>query len=83
MLIATAIGTSIDAMAVSVSLAFLDVNIMVLPFAIGLATFMMVTGGMLAGNLVGSRFGLSAERIGGFALIGLGLSILINPLSGG
>lgn len=80
-LIATAIGTSIDAMAVGVSLAFLDVNIMVVAFAIGLATFVMATGGMLAGNLVGSRFGLWAERIGGFALIGLGLSILVNHLS--
>jgi putative Mn2+ efflux pump MntP len=80
-LMATAIGTSIDAMAVGVSLAFLDVNILVVAAAIGFATFVMSTGGMLAGNLIGSSFGRWAERIGGMALVGLGLSILFNHLT--
>ena len=80
---ATAIGTSIDAMAVGVSLAFLDVNIIVVALAIGFATFLMSTGGMMAGNLIGVRFGRWAERIGGFALVGLGISILISHLSAG
>ncbi|WP_157089698.1 manganese efflux pump MntP family protein [Bosea sp. WAO] len=80
---ATAIGTSIDAMAVGVSLAFLDVNIVVVALAVGFATFLMSTGGMMAGNLIGARFGRWAERIGGFALVGLGVSILISHLSAG
>lgn len=82
-LMATAVGTSIDAMAVGVSLAFLDVNIVVVALAIGFATFLMSTGGMMAGNLIGAAFGRWAERIGGLALIGLGASILFSHLSAG
>src|ERR1700730_6824824 len=80
-LLATALGTSIDAMAVGVSLAFLDVNILVIALAIGAATFVMSTGGMLAGRLIGMRFGRWAEIIGGVALFGLGLSILLDHLT--
>ncbi|MGO4670017.1 manganese efflux pump [Bosea sp. 2RAB26] len=40
-----------------VSLAFLDVNIMVIPLAIGAATFLMSTGGMSAGRFIGAQFG--------------------------
>lgn len=79
-LMATAIGTSIDAMAVGVSLAFLDVNIIVVALAIGFATFLMSTGGMMAGNLIGAKFGRWAERVGGIALVGLGISILHSHL---
>ncbi|MCP4564859.1 MAG: manganese efflux pump MntP [Bosea sp.] len=82
-LLATAIGTSIDAMAVGVSLAFLEVNIVVVAAAIGLATLLMSTGGMLMGRFVGARFGRWAEIAGGLALIGLGLSILHTHLTGG
>lgn len=82
-LMATAVGTSIDAMAVGVSLAFLDVNILVIAAAIGCATFVMSTGGMLAGRLISGSFGRWAERAGGLALVGLGLSILVNHLSAG
>ncbi|MGX1787869.1 manganese efflux pump MntP [Bosea sp. NPDC055332] len=81
-LLATAIGTSIDAMAVGVSLAFLDVNIAIVAAAIGLATFLMSTGGMLMGRFVGARFGAYAEIAGGLALIGLGLSILHAHITG-
>lgn len=82
-LLATAIGTSIDAMAVGVSLAFLQVNIVVIACAIGFATFVMSTGGMMAGNLIGAAFGRWAERLGGIALIGLGCSILFSHLNAG
>lgn len=80
-LIATAVGTSLDAMAVGVSLAFLQVNIVVIAIAIGLATFLMSSGGMLVGRLIGERLGKIAEMIAGVALCGLGLSILIEHLS--
>ncbi|WP_431283037.1 manganese efflux pump MntP family protein [Humitalea sp. 24SJ18S-53] len=82
-LIVTAIGTSIDAMAVGVSLAFLQVNIWAIAAAIGFATFCMATGGMLAGRLLGSRFGRIAEALGGAALIILGSTILYEHLVAG
>lgn len=75
-LVATAIGTSLDAMAVGVSLAFLEVNILVIAAAIGVATFFFSTGGMLVGRLIGERFGRIAEAAAGLVLIGLGASIL-------
>ncbi len=81
-LVATAIGTSIDALAVGVSLAFLDVDIAVVACAIGLATLCMSTGGMLMGSLISRRFGRVAEIGGGLALIGVGLSILFSHLAG-
>ena len=82
MLMATAFGTSIDAMAVGVSLAFLEVNIWVVALAIGAATFCMATGGMLAGRLLGQRLGRIAEALGGVALILLGSAILYEHLLG-
>jgi len=82
-LVLTAVGTSIDAMAVGVSLAFLDANIIVAAVAIGLMTFAMSTGGMLAGRFIGDRFGRAAEILGGIGLIGLGLSIFIEHMFGG
>lgn len=78
---ATAIGTSIDALAVGVSLAFLDVNIIIVALAIGFATFVMPTGGMIAVNLIGAKFGRWAGRIGGIALVGLGISIQRSNLT--
>lgn len=79
-LLATAIGTSLDAMAVGVSLAFLSVNIVVIALAIGLATFLMSSGGMLVGRLIGARMGRVAELIAGLALIGLGITILAEHI---
>lgn len=79
-LLATAVGTSLDAMAVGVSLAFLNVNIVVIAAAIGLATMVMSTGGILAGRYLGARFGRYAEIVGGIALVGLGTKILFEHL---
>ncbi|MDQ0506478.1 manganese efflux pump MntP [Xanthobacter agilis] len=81
-LIATAIGTSLDAMAVGVSLAFFDVNILVIALAIGLATFIMSSGGMLMGRLISERWGRIAEVLAGVTLIGIGVSILVHHLRG-
>jgi manganese efflux pump family protein len=80
-LLVTAFGTSIDAMIVGVSLAFLDVNIFIIAAAIGAATFALSTLGILAGRTVGTGFGRWAEAFGGIGLIGLGSSILIQHLS--
>ncbi|MFC3181906.1 manganese efflux pump MntP [Cypionkella sinensis] len=79
--VVTAVGTSLDAMAVGVSLAFLDVNIMVIAVAIGAATMVMSSTGILAGRYLGQRFGRVAEALGGVALFGLGALILFEHLT--
>lgn len=79
-LIATAVGTSIDAAAVGVGLAFIGANILVIAASIGFTTFVCTTIGMLIGKAVGVRFGKMAELVAGIALIGLGLAILIEHL---
>jgi len=80
-LMATAVGTSLDAMAVGVSLAMLNVNIIVVAIAVGLATFIFSAGGTLLGRLVGARLGQFAEIAAGIALFGIGLKILIEHLT--
>ncbi|SHL66716.1 manganese efflux pump MntP [Roseibium suaedae] len=79
--VVTAVGTSLDAMAVGVSLAFLHVNIFLIAFAIGAATMVMSSTGMLAGRFLGQRFGRIAETFGGCALCGLGAWILFEHLT--
>ena len=64
-LVATAIGTSIDAMAVGVTLAFIDAAIVVTALAIGCATFLMATVGILIGRFIGEKLGRIAEAVGG------------------
>ena len=79
-LIAIAVGTSIDAAAIGVGLAFLGASIWVIALSIGLTTFVLTTVGMLIGRAVGARFGKIAELIGGVALIALGTTILLAHL---
>lgn len=79
-LVATAVGTSIDAAAVGVSLAFLGSDIVTIALSIGFATFAMTTIGMLIGRAVGHRMGKIVEVLGGLALIALGTSILVEHL---
>ena len=76
----TAIGTSIDAMAVGVGLAFIDVNIWIAAGLIGLATTFMVTLGVMVGRAVSSVLGHRAEIFGGVMLIGVGVWILSSHL---
>ncbi|MDH0301558.1 MULTISPECIES: manganese efflux pump MntP [unclassified Pseudomonas] len=77
----TAVATSIDALAVGVGLAFIDVNIWVAAVAIGLATMIMVTLGTLLGRALGSVVGKRAEIIGGVVLMLVGATILYEHLS--
>lgn len=81
LLVATGFATSIDAMAVGVGLAFLDVSITTVALAIGFATFAMVTLGIMVGRLLGSIAGRWAEAVGGVLLIGIGSVILYEHLS--
>jgi putative Mn2+ efflux pump MntP len=80
LLVATAIGTSIDAMAVGVSLAILDVDITTIAIAIGLATFLMSSAGMMLGRLIGERFGRMTEVAAGLALCIIGVTILVEHI---
>ena len=68
----TAFATSIDAMPVGVSPAFIDVNIIVISLAIGFATFTMVTLGVMLGRALGLLIGKRAEIFGGLILITIG-----------
>ena len=79
-LIATAIGTSIDAAAVGVSLAFIGANIWIIALSIGFTTFALTTLGMMIGSAVGARFGKLAEGLGGVLLIGIGVTILVDHM---
>ncbi len=80
MLLLTAVGTSIDAMAVGISLALLEVNILLIAAAIGSATLIMSTSGIMAGRFIGKLFGRYAEMGGGLVLVTLGTWILIEHL---
>lgn len=81
-LAATGFATSVDAMAVGVGLAFVDVGIVPIAVAIGLATFAMVAIGVMAGRLLGSIAGRWAEALGGVVLIGIGSALLYAHLAG-
>jgi putative Mn2+ efflux pump MntP len=74
----TALGTSIDALAVGVTLALVNANIVVNALAIGAATFTMTTIGVMAGRYLGDRFGKYAEAAGGIVLIAIGIKILVE-----
>lgn len=76
----TAVGTSIDSMAVGVSLAFVDMNIWIMAAAIGFATFTMSTLGIMIGHFIGCRIGRVAEILGGAGLIAIGTKILCTHL---
>ena len=80
MLVATGLGTSIDAMAVGVGLAFVDVDIVTVAAAIGATTFVAVTLGVMLGRILGSAAGKRAELAGGALLILIGTTILIEHL---
>ncbi|WP_143350042.1 manganese efflux pump MntP [Enterobacter mori] len=82
LLVTTAIATSLDAMAVGVGLAFLQVNIIATALAIGCATLIMSTLGMMVGRFIGPLLGKRAEILGGIVLIGIGAQILWAHFSG-
>lgn len=80
LLVVTAFATSIDAMAVGITLAFANVNIAVAAVSIGVATTLMVTIGILLGRAIGTLIGTRAEIVGGLVLIGIGLAVLYEHL---
>ena len=75
-----AIATSIDALAVGVTFAFLEVRILPAALIIGVTTFLLSALGIYIGNLFGTRYKAGAERLGGVILILMGLKILLEHL---
>ena len=77
-MIILAIATSIDALAVGVTFAFLDVNIIFSIVIIGIITFIISCIGVKIGNVFGDKYESKAEKVGGIILILIGLKILLE-----
>ena len=75
-----AIATSIDALAVGVTFAFLQVDIVPAVTFIGITTFFLSMVGIKIGNLFGARYKKKAELFGGVVLIAMGVKILLEHL---
>lgn len=78
-----AIATSIDALAVGVSFAFLKINIWLSVLLIGCTTFVISAAGVKIGNVFGTRYKSKAELAGGVILVLIGLKVLIEHLMTG
>lgn len=75
-----AVATSIDALAVGISFAFLGVDIIEAAALIGITTFVLSGLGVYVGNIFGAKYKSKAEIIGGAVLIFIGLKILLEHL---
>lgn len=75
-----AVATSIDALAVGVTFAFLQVNIVPAVSFIGCITFILSAIGLKAGNIIGAKNRSRAEFAGGLVLILMGIKILLEHL---
>lgn len=75
-----AVATSIDALAVGVSFAFLRVEILPAVCFIGLVTFILSAAGVKVGSAFGARYKSGAELAGGLVLVGMGVKILLEHL---
>lgn len=75
-----AVATSIDALAVGITFAFLQVRIVSSVSLIGCITFGFSVGGVFIGNIFGSKFKGMATVLGGVILIGIGVKILFEHL---
>ena len=74
-----AIATSIDALAIGITYAFLDVKNCMFSFSlIGIITFIISLMGVIIGNKFGTKYGNKAEMVGGLILIFIGTKILIQ-----
>ena len=76
-----AIATSIDALAVGITFAFLNVNLILAIALIGSITFFLSVIGTKVGNIFGDRYENKAELLGGVILIFLGIKILLEHLN--
>ena len=75
-----AIATSIDALAVGITFAFLQVSIVPAITIIGIVTFVISAAGVFIGNIFGSKYKKKAELVGGIILVLIGVKILLDHL---
>lgn len=75
-----AVATSIDALAVGITFAFLQVNIWFAIAVIGCTTFVISAAGIKIGSVFGAKYKAKAEFFGGAVLICLGIKILVEHL---
>lgn len=75
-----AVATSIDALAVGVTFAFLKVNIIPAVSFIGITTLVLSMIGVKIGNIFGVKYKSKAELVGGIILILMGIKILLEHL---
>lgn len=80
LLLVLSIATSIDALAVGLSFAFLEVNIVFASTTIGIVALIVTALAYILGNKIGSLVGKRAETAGGIILIGIGLRILLEHM---
>ncbi len=76
------LATSIDALAVGITFAFLEINIFVIATIIGVITFIISAIGVVIGNKFGDKYEKKAEILGGVILILIGIKILLEHLIG-
>lgn len=79
-MIVLAIATSIDALAVGITFAFLKVNLILAISMIGVITFILAIVGTKVGNRFGDKYEKKAELVGGVILILLGIKILLEHM---
>lgn len=75
-----AIATSIDALAVGITFAFLRVNIVMAFLLIGIITFILSFVGVKLGNKFGNKYEKKAQIVGGIILVLIGIKILLDHL---
>jgi len=75
------VATSIDALAVGLSFAFLKASIVQASVIIGGVCFLMTAAGMVFGRKLGELFGRKAELVGGLVLLGIGIKILWDHMT--
>ncbi|MEJ2739079.1 MAG: manganese efflux pump MntP family protein [Dehalococcoidia bacterium] len=79
-LLTLAVATSIDALAVGLTFAFLHISIALASSTIGIVAFIVTISGFLLGKKLGQLIGKRAEIIGGIVLIAIGIRILLSHL---
>ncbi len=79
-MVVLAVATSIDALAVGITMAFLEVNVISAILLIGIITFVISVIGVKIGNVFGDKYEKKAEFIGGIILILMGTKILLEHL---
>jgi putative Mn2+ efflux pump MntP len=80
LMVILSLATSIDALAVGLSLALIETPIVQTALLIGITTFTLSILGCLLGYRLGEKFGKRMEMLGGLILIGIGLRILISHI---